>query len=74
MAELLMVESAMVMGDTTLPSITDTNSVTTPSGSNVVYSSISNPMTTAMRNRVKDRKQYVQFWPSFKALLLLIIR
>ena len=48
----LMVDSATVMDVLILPSITDTANVTTPSDSKTVYSSISNPMITAVKDSV----------------------
>ena len=49
MAEALVVDSATVMDVLISPSITETTSVTTPSDSNTVYSSISTPAITAVK-------------------------
>ena len=49
MAEPLSVDRATVMGVLILPSNSDTTSVTTPSDSETLYLSISNPMKTAVK-------------------------
>jgi len=50
MAEPLMVDRATVMGVPIVPSNSNTTSVTTPSDSETLYLSISNPMTTAVED------------------------
>ena len=48
-AEPLIVDSATVISSPILPSSTDTTRVTSRSDSKTVYSSLSNPMTTAVK-------------------------
>lgn len=54
-----MVDIATVMGVCIFPSNTDTISVTIPSDSKAVYSSISNPMVTAVK---KSKHEEVKKW------------
>lgn len=60
-AEPLMVDTSRVRFVPMLPSNTDTHRVTSPSDSETIYSSISNPMTTSVKSEISNL-QHTSLW------------